>query len=47
MVVKHMVKEAAEAEIQNRARMGSRNALPRLIQRLWVSLIAVDLNGTF
>jgi hypothetical protein len=47
VVIKHMVKEAAEAEVQDNVLMGSRKALPRLGQRLGVCLIAVDLNGAF
>ncbi len=44
-VIKHMVKKAAETEVQARAGMSSRDALPRLGQCLGVSLKAVDLNG--
>ena len=47
VVIKHMVKEAAETRVQDSARIGSREALPRLSQRLGARLKAVDLNGDF
>ena len=44
-VIKDMVKETTEAEVEPCAGMGSRDALPGLGQCLGISLKAVDLNG--